>query len=198
LVGISVTGGAKCIATNGIHYLALASHLFETHPHSVIAKLKSNPINPRGENFGFFGGVALYEYSKERYLSIQLQNNSRLSARIELLLSDARMEIAEGKVKVFRILKEKIDSFTKPAHTGYANELILEFEAFIDEDGRDGLDKLYELILREKNTNLISEGIHATKGLIGALLSSEKRKLVNLTCELDDFASEKGREWHIT
>ena len=198
VVGISVTGGAKCIVTNGIHYLALASHIFDTNPYSVFARLKNDPINPRGENFGFFGGVALFEYPKERYFSLQLQNNSRLSARIELLLSDSRMEIADGKVKVFRIPKEKIDSFSKPAHTGYAAEIIFECEAFIDNDGKDGLDNLYQLILREKNINLLADGVAATRGIIGALLSSEKRKPINLTCESIDFESEKGKEWHIT
>ena len=198
LVGVSVTGGAKCIVTNGIHYLALASHIFDTNPHSVVARLKNDPINPRGENFGFFGGVALFEYPKERYLSLQLQNNSKLSARIEILLSDSRMEITEGRIKVFRIPKEKMDSFSKPAHTGYASEIIFECEAFIDHDGKDGLDNLYQLILKEKDINLLADGVAATRGIIGALLSSEKRKLINLRGESDDFESERGKEWHIT
>jgi predicted dehydrogenase len=71
-----IAGGAKCMATNGIHWLDLASCIFGSPPSFVLAGLQRHEINPRTSTVGFWQGVGTWGYSDGRFLSVSYSNYS--------------------------------------------------------------------------------------------------------------------------
>jgi len=113
-----IAGGAKCMATNGIHWLDLANCVFGCTPTSVFAHLQRHQINPRTPTVGFWQGVAAWEYSKERQLSISYSNHSsvdgiaiwfcplgtiRVTPSLEIVLEARDMNEVEKDPRVTRV-----------------------------------------------------------------------------------------------
>ena len=84
LIKVSSEGGAVCLSTNGVHVIDLAGILFGAPPTEVYGKITSRTQNPRGAEYGTFGGVvhALYEGGRE--LLLGYHNGSILSNDIIL------------------------------------------------------------------------------------------------------------------
>ena len=71
---IVVSGGVKCLATVGIHYVDLANILFKNRPVKVNANLNNDFINPRNASLSFYEGVFSFSYPGNRILSITYSN----------------------------------------------------------------------------------------------------------------------------
>ena len=71
-----VAGGARCVATNGIHWLDLASCTFGCEPISVTSRLQRHEINPRTPSVGFWQGVGVWEYPQGRVFTVSYSNHS--------------------------------------------------------------------------------------------------------------------------
>jgi predicted dehydrogenase len=81
---IVVSGGAQCVATVGIHWLDLAFQLFGTDAINVMASLRDGGINPRASTLGYWEGTATWQFNKNKFLSINLSNSSRVAAKVEI------------------------------------------------------------------------------------------------------------------
>ena len=199
LLGLHVSGGAKCVATNGIHYLALANQLFNEWPTAVFADLGSDPINPRGSDLSFFDGVANWVYPSKRNFSIHFHNDSRLSATLRVIFQYGYMEVVNNTYRLYAIDREVVEGFTKPAHTSSATSLLSEGDAFETIGELTPIQKLYASFLNTNSSQSnFDVGFYATEEILGALISSTlgvKVKLGNLGSDYPEYID---KDWKIS
>jgi predicted dehydrogenase len=65
-VAVTVEGGARCLVTNGIHWLDLVCALYGALPTSVVSDARGEPLNPRGADLRYFGGTAIWSFPGDR------------------------------------------------------------------------------------------------------------------------------------
>lgn len=199
LLGLYVSGGAKCVATNGIHYLALANQLFDEWPTSVFAELGSDPINPRGRHLSFFDGVANWTYPSKRNFSIHFHNDCRLSTTLRVIFQYGYIEVVNNNYKLYAIDREIVDGFTKPAHTSSATTLLSEGDAFESTGVSTPMKKLYASFLAaNRNESTLDVGFHATEEILGALISSTLGVKVRLDDLASDYPEHLETDWKIS
>ncbi len=197
---IQILGGAKCIVTNGIHYLALTSQIFGEYPESVTASLSESRINPRGEQFFYVGGVSTWRYSDNRFLSVHFQNNSNTSAVMRILFRNSVIEVVGSRMSLRTIPISEMMNIQKPIHTRDVSELLWSGDAFLWPDGKDGLYHLMEKLLSDKIKEDFEFGYQATLGIIGALISSREERGINFRLLENNKINKEYRdfEWRIT
>ena len=199
VLGFQVSGGAKCIATNGIHYLALANQVYNEWPTHVIADLKSDLINPRSYDLAFLDGVANWNYPSGKNLSIHFQNDSHLNVNIRLLFKFAYIEVINNTYNLFKIDQKDVQKFTKPAHTSSATLLLSTGDAF---ETLEGVTPIYKLYSEFQNSNspaiLFEAGYQATKGILGALISSSTGRKINLESYALGYVEYLETDWMIS
>ena len=195
---VVVTGGAKCLVTNGIHYVGLASKIFQTTPTQVIASINTNPINPRSAKFLFAEGTATWHFSDEKWLSVSFSNNSHLQVCIEIVYTFGRVLIDGDLARVYVIENEKRSKIDKPARTFYAKENILNFNPFYDERGLDGMGNLYDKLHESLIWEDFEHGAGAAESIIGMLIASKIRKHIKLPLTQEMAAEHQETEWNIS
>ena len=178
---INVTGGAKCIATNGIHYLAMANILFGENPLSTFAVLNSEPINPRRQDLKFLGGISTWLYKKNKLLTILFSNTNRNSPRVEVFFLNGRAEIVGDNLKIWKITEDNLQKFNSITRTFYADQLIFSGEAYNFQDGTNGTNKIYGRIIKNEGHDNFEHGAQASEQLIKSLISNETglRTIIN-------------------
>jgi len=199
LVTINVTGGAKCIATNGIHYLDLANSLFSASPIQVISSLYNSEINPRRKDFLFLGGSASWEYSDNRYLNINFSNESRISPSMEMIF-----EFGAGTIKGDNLVIERLDDksllkYRSITKTFYPSKRVYNGKAFTFADGTDGLSFIYEkLIKSNRSEDNFEDSFNSTLDFFGALVSNEKKRKISLPLKSSKFSYVYSKKWGIS
>jgi predicted dehydrogenase len=197
-IGIFITGGAKCIATVGIHYLALANTLFGERPLNVSANLKSSKINPRHIEFAYLEGSANWEYSNQRYLAINFLNSSQVSPRCEIVYKRATAVITGNEIEVLMIDSDQAELLTSPNKTAYPNRVIYKGEAFVFPDGKTGQDMVYENIRGIGKKKYFDLGLTVTEDLLSALVASETSKHYSLPIQLSKTNPFYFKKWNIS
>jgi len=197
-IGIFITGGAKCIATMGVHYLALANTLFGDRPLNVSANLKSSNINPRNIKFKYLEGSANWEFSNQRYLAINFLNTSQVSLKCEILFQRASAVIIGNHIEVLLIDTNEAQQLTSPNRTAYPNKTVYKGEAFIFPDGKTGQDIIYENIREIGKKNLNELGLSATEDLLSALVASETFQNYSLPIQLSNDNPLYFKKWDIS
>lgn len=193
---IIVTGGAKCISTNGIHYVSLANAIFKSRPLDVFASLNSSFINPRRADILFIAGCATWNYSQNRYLSINFQNESSISIRVEIICEFGKILFDKGKFH-FEILEMNEAMKSSRTHTHYATIQDMNHEFSIKLNQFDGVDEIFSLFEKPFSEIDFENGIGCTEDLINALISNERRERI---CNTQDSKSKKilRRKWFIS
>ena len=199
MVSINVTGGAKCIATNGIHYLDLSNKLFNEKPIKTFSDLYNSHLNPRQSDFLFLGGSATWVYSKNKYLNINFSNGSRISPRMEIIFEFGMAVIEGDELSIVYLNKTSLDDYKSPTKTFYPSEKIYSGRAFTFPDNSDGLDKIYskftERNIKEDN---FDSSFKSNLDFFAALLSSNKASSVKLPVKISRFSSLYYKKWKIS
>lgn len=175
-VAVVVNGGAKCLATNGIHLLALANIIFDSSPIEDSMLIENNSINPRQGEFLFLEGNATWKYTKSRYLSINFFNRSHNSISILINFEYGLGEIINNRVRFYVITDHDKLKIDKPSRTKTPTKLLYEGEAFNYPDGADGSDKIYKKI---ENKIQIGDAMHLIKVTRSFLVSLENQQTKN-------------------
>ena len=199
LSGIQLFGGAKCLVTNGIHYLSLASQLFESYPERVTSILGSENINPRRDDFLYFDGVSVWQYGENRYFSTHLQNQSHVSETFRIIFEYGIIEINKGKMVALSIQNEDRKILSKRSRTLLPSQRSESIDAFIFANGKDGMDEIYRKFM-ERSFVLedFDAGYEATLGIIASLLSSKDGGIIDLV-EREWMEKKEARvDWNIT
>jgi predicted dehydrogenase len=197
---ILVSGGAKCLVTNGIHYIGLASKIFQSFPVNVFSSIENHPINPRSKDFVFAEGNSNWNYGNGKNLLISFSNNSHVQLAIEIIFQFGKMVIEEDSATVFCISEADREKIDKPVRTFYAREILETFEPYHFSNGLDGLGNLYAQIYSSDDGcwKDFEHGFKATEAVIGMLISSETFSKVDLPLVPKVKEKYLSREWNIS
>jgi hypothetical protein len=176
-ISMVINGGAKCLVTNGIHYLALAEILFNSKPVESTIIYDNDAINPRNNKFVFLEGNATWKYPSSKYLSINFFNKSRVSIIFIINFEFGYGVIQNDKIELYTISKDKRELFTSPTRTANATELVYSGPAFLYPDGRDGSDVIYSIIFTGIRDQDSFHGIDTVKDFILTLEKNTNNKI---------------------
>jgi predicted dehydrogenase len=198
ICNLNVGGGAKCLVTNGIHYLALTIHLLEENPKFVWGKCKSSDINPRSQNFLFLEGTFNFEFGGMKFLNLNFSNSSRIQAQLSIIFENGIGVLDGDNLKIIR--NRPIDNIVdeSPTKTYYPSEVVFEGNPFIDENGNDGIHKIYENILNLINGDGFDNAYITMKAIFLSLVSNEKN---SMPFNFEDYKIESAlsaKNWMIS
>ena len=193
-----VHGGAAGLVTNGIHYLGMASGLFESNPEWVVSTAQEEAINPRSPNLRMYGGTATWSYSDGRELIMSMSNKSSIATKMQVFYRNAVIEIfPDLQIEVRKRLDEELEKY--PAVTRLGEPKNVAFQGKIP--GLRPLEECTSLLLDEieqGNTKTYppASALETLGGIIGALESGKSGMRVTLPI---DSNSDIGRaEWPIS
>lgn len=195
---IAIHGGARCLVTNGIHFVDTACELYGAEPAGVISTARSDPMNPRSRELGFYQGTSVWSFPDGREVAMSFTNRSSLKERIVLYHRDAVVEVFDSRCAVAR-RRPLADVAAAPSVTraGDASETVFDGEVPGLRSGTEATGHLVDAIVERDRSVLRPEAIlrslHAT---IGALAAGRDGVRVALPI---DPASALGRErWPIS
>ena len=187
-ISISVIGGAKCIATNGIHWIDFALQLFKADPVSIQSNIQSQFINPRNKDLVFLEGYINCSFKDNKLFYLNYSNKS-FSDQIVLVLWEKFIgEIKNGELRIFQA-----------SNPQFYNRPITRTSSFTDEvlrvDFFDlGMENIYQAFLQ--STSSLSELRNANEVLLSALFASKVSKMINL--KDPQLNSYKDFDWRIS
>lgn len=194
LMLITVSGGARCLATNGIHYLDFATLLFDSAPVSVTSDVVNAAINPRDPALAFLEGAMTYRFPGDRRFTCTFSNSSSVSEIVRLYWREAEAEILPDQEVVLRLRDpQEIERFPAITRTGYARDEVFRGPLSLTADGRTGLAALYDDLLRGASP---AGGEMAAEWLLAALHASESGQ--RLTIPVDEDLVDISRGWRIS
>jgi hypothetical protein len=176
-ISMVVSGGAKCLVTNGIHYLALAEVLFNEAPIASSIIYDSEAINPRNDKFVFLEGNASWKYPNSKYLSVNFFNKSHMSIICIINFEYGYGIIQSENIDIYAIPVNKRDQITSPTKTANASDLVFSGPAFIGQDGRDGSDVIYSKLFNSLSGEDALHGIRTIKDFLLTLSKSIDSKI---------------------
>jgi predicted dehydrogenase len=195
-ISMVVNGGAKCLVTNGIHFLALAEVIFKELPSASSIIYMNDEINPRNKKFVFLEGNATWRYPNSKYLSINFFNKSHVALIFIINFEFGYAIIQNDVIKIYVIPCDRRSQFTSPTRTAIASDLVYEGPAFSYPDGSDGTDFIYSKLLNGPTCEDSAHGIQTTKDFI---LTLEKNKGSEIDRDLSGFHHERlERKWNLS
>lgn len=199
LQSINVVGGARCFATNGIHYLDFANFMFGERPETVMADLASQNINPRHESLAFYEGTAVYKYSDCRRFTISLNNASSINEYAQLLWCDAEGVLAPNGDFVLKMRDAaEIERYPSVTRTGNPIHEVFRGNLWLNESGLTGMTALYQSVLEGDDSahGSAPDPAFTAEDLLAALISSEKGQRLAIPVQVSDAEAE--RHWSIS
>lgn len=194
LQGVTVTGGARCIATNGIHYLDLATVLFGSLPTSVTADLDTQNINPRHASLAFYEGSVNYNYAGGKRFNCVFLNQSAVTENVRFYWRDAEGEMMPNGDFALRLRNPaEIEQYPAVTRTGYAQNEVFRGNLWLTPDGRSGMTALYDAVVAEAGT---TEGARTAEDLLAALHASELGQRLSLP--VDAAVVDITKHWSIS
>ena len=121
---IVVQGGACGLVTNGLHYIHIASELFQSRPETVVSTASAEPINPRSNDLMFYGGTAIWSFPGGAELTISFSNRSSVNETSTIFYRNGILEFfPEWHAKAYRRVASEIKKFPSVTRTGSPSEI---------------------------------------------------------------------------
>jgi predicted dehydrogenase len=199
LQSINVIGGARCFATNGIHYLDFANFMFGERPETVMADLATQNINPRHESLAFYEGTAVYKYSDSRRFTISLNNSSSINEYAQLLWADAEGGLFPNGDFVLKLRDAKeIKAYPSITRTGNPVQEVFRGNLWKNENGLTGMAALYQTVIAGDDLAQGSapDPAFTAEDLLAALISSEKGMRLQIPVTVSE--ADAARHWNIS
>jgi predicted dehydrogenase len=195
ITNISIAGGAKCMSTNGIHWLDFVSSLLGEHPKSVFADLDFKQINPRAKDLNFIGGVSVWRYTQDRTLTIDFSNRSYSDLTIDIYFERAVFNYRGGEITLKT--SENTGEMIKLPINRTQNFSRFEFKENLgDIKQPDGVSQTYSAIDKSPNTFTFQSYLESTRQIIYACISSTEAR--RITPE-EVLAKElRNHDWRIS
>lgn len=192
---ITITAGAKCVATNGIHYLDLFMQLFGETPTSVIANLVMENINPRDSSLNFLGGLASFSFTKGKSLNFVFSNNSFAELVLEIVFEKARVVFANSKLEVYSTNNSEI-FINRPKTRSVVFDSLVKSESLLNLPPFDGISLLYSKIQSSPSMFRIQDSTESTRQILRACIASSRGKRLNSIENISDEVINK--DWRIS
>jgi predicted dehydrogenase len=194
-IQFNISGGAKCIATTGIHYLDLCEWLLDCRPVNVISDVNYAYINPRSSALRIYGGLVKWAYPNGSMLTMNFTNDSYSDEVIELVWKNAKAVFDGNALTLFGPVDfPTYDQLTTARVKPFTRQLI-NLDAMIGVTNNDGMTNLYNAFFnpneRYRNLNPGS----STKDLISALIASKLNTKLSLDSDPIDFMQT---DWEIS
>ena len=199
LQSINVVGGARCFATNGIHYLDFANFMFGERAETVMADLATQNINPRHESLAFYEGTAVYKYSNCRRFTISFNNASSINEYAQLLWYDAEGVLSPNGDFVLRLRDAtEIEKYPSVTRTGNPVNEVFRGNLWLNESGLTGMAALYQAVLEGDDSAQGSapDPAFTAEDLLAALVSSERGARLTIPVQVSD--EEAQHHWSIS
>ena len=138
-LSLHVFGGAKCLATNGVHYLDLACQLWG-NPSRALGLVRNSPINPRGDHLLFLEGVVTAEFATAKYSTIAFSNGSHAPADVNVVFE--RGEISWTDPKNARVVRRQNTN----DESGPTRSKAIELERLTSLVAYDPIERLHQFV----------------------------------------------------
>ena len=193
---ISAQGGAQCLVTTGIHYLDLAFQLFEDRPTHVFATISNSEINPRSRELGFFDGVASWGFSENRILNFVFSNESNLRVKLYIYGERGYLEIDPAEnINVYAIQNNAVSNSLKITSTK-SPYLVSSIPDSQLRHPDPFVNQINLMLSGEESKYSLTESQAVLNALIGALIASKKKKLINLP--IKETSLEFYKDWNFS
>lgn len=163
---ISIVGGAKCVSTNGIHWIDLSNQLIGSRWDKINASISSKLINPRSIDLNFLEGFTNITYKNNSTLNINFTNDSYMDAQITIVWKKAKGVIVDGVLTIFEAESEI------PLDQPVTRSVLFVKKTYETPFSVDGFNNLYAKIDETKGF-VMENAIEANELLILSLISSE-------------------------
>jgi predicted dehydrogenase len=192
---MTVNGGAAGMVTNGVHFLDLSISIFGADPLSVVSNLSSSNINPRSKELDFWEGLASWEFSDNRHLTINFTNQSSVERTAEIFCPKGKIKINEDmSLDIFQRSESEILADNRIIRLG----TVTQKNSNSIEPNNDQLFSriFFPLLQDDKDGFNIDRELSATKAMIYALIASKTERKVSLLEKPEESWYEY--EWQIS
>jgi predicted dehydrogenase len=191
-----VDGGARCLATTGSHWVDFAIAVFAASPKSVIASLRSAPINPRSETLQYWDGVAVWEFPQGQRATIAYDNASSVHERARFYTPAGVVEIDTSlTVRAFQRDPNEVAADRRVIRVGEVrrDELVGEFIPDLGEVLSVQLDEIEGVRVSSYG---LPEVVESANALLAAFESSRLGKRIEFP--LSDDVIADSQDWAIS
>jgi predicted dehydrogenase len=123
MVAVTVDGGARCLVTNGMHWLDLACALLDALPTAVTSTARGQAINPRSPDLLLYEGNATWEFPDDRSLSMTFTNRSSVDERLRFWYRNGVIDLTPaGVARVATRPAQAVEAFPAVTRTGPPSE----------------------------------------------------------------------------
>jgi predicted dehydrogenase len=194
VAGVVLHGGARCLVTNGIHYLDMVSGLLRSSPSRVTATAVGDPINPRSPDLSFYGGTAVWTYPGGQELVMALNNASSVAERMHLYHRDGVIDLSPAGWAQVRLRRaEDVARFPSITRTGPADVVVHDGPVPGLLDPPDPTVRLLDELEGGGPQRLTpEEALAAVEACVGALAAGQSGAAVTLPLDRD------GASWRAT
>jgi predicted dehydrogenase len=176
--------GAKCLITFGAHFGDLAVDVFESPPLRVAGFGRSQPINPRRKDLGYWEGSLSWEFTKNRYLSMTFTNQSSVQSLGILYAPHGTMNLyPDGSVTM---VKRNMEEIAKDPRVTRVGVCVDEPAQIIPPFAPSELGAILDEVEAESDISYslkhIMESLEAS---IGGLIAAETNQVVEFPISKD-------------
>lgn len=198
ITNISISGGAKCLSTIGIHYIGLACLLFECDPIKVTSLIEAQKINPRSPNLDYLGGTASWNFGNEKYLQICFSNSSHTQATAIINFEFGRIQIDGSDIRILSLRQSDREKIDKPTKTFYPIEVHVESNGLLDATTIHGTDVLLASLIDEVQLSSLSIAVKSTEALLAMLIANKEEKTIAIPINDDMIRKYSDHEWNVS
>jgi predicted dehydrogenase len=163
---ISIVAGAKCLSTNGIHWIDFSNQLIGSRWDKINASMSSQPINPRSKDLNFLEGFTNIVYQNQSCVSVNFTNSSYMDMQITIVWKNAKGLIVNGYLTVYEAESEI------PKDQPVTRSALFTKKVFETPFSVDGFNNLYAR-LNESKGDVLENALEANELLILSLIASK-------------------------
>lgn len=198
IVAVTIDGGARCLVTNGMHWLDLTCALLDALPTAVTSTARGQAINPRSPDLMFYEGTAVWDFPGDRTLTMAFTNRSSASERLRLWYRDAVIDLSPaGEVHLVRRPPAQVEQFPAVTRTGPPSEVLHDGPVEPVLDVPASTTAIWAEIDGSGALSLPPDVARDVLGAcIGALVAGEEGRRIDLP--LDPGSAASTKEWPIS
>jgi predicted dehydrogenase len=198
LVAVTVDGGARCLVTNGMHWLDLTCGLFDALPVAVTSTARGQAINPRSPDLLFYEGSATWDFPEDRSLTMAFTNRSSADERLRLWYRDGVIDLTPaGVARVARRPADAVAAFPAVTRTGPPSEVVADGPVADVLDVPSSTTAIWAEIDGSGPLTLAPEvAVGVLGACIGALVAGAEGRRVELP--IDPQSGSGREEWPIS
>ena len=177
---ISITGGAQCAITTGIHWFDLATELINESPLEVFATLKDSEINPRNSDLGFWEGVITWKFRNSKFVNMVYSNSSFGRTKIQIYGKNGYLLLDPAKnIDIFGI--DPSSQYSSSTITRTVDFDFIKSVNLSDFNLPNPFERQIEVLIGAEPLNYnLADILNTFNSFLSALISNERKKPITL------------------